>query len=56
MNPFSIPETKRIIRALKKAECEKLYRDVMELSDENAIEKACRQFLDKRVPQLNFSK
>ncbi|HGY57437.1 MAG TPA: phosphoenolpyruvate--protein phosphotransferase [Caldithrix abyssi] len=56
MNPFSVPEIKQVVRAIKKDECGELYRDVAKLSDEQAIEKTCRQFLDKRVPPLNLSK
>ncbi len=56
MNPFSIPQTKLIIRSLQTKDCEKLFNQIKELVDEDKIENQCRQFLEDRVPQLNLSK
>ena len=56
MNPFSIPQTKIIVRSVNTKDCKELFNKIKKLVNEDKIENQCRQFLADRVPQLNLSK
>ena len=54
MNPFYIPETKRIIRSVSITECKDLYQSIKKLADDKSIEAACKTFLAGKIPELEF--
>jgi phosphotransferase system enzyme I (PtsI) len=56
MNPYYLPEVKKIIRALNIKKCEELYASVINIHTAKSIEDKCHDFIKSYVKGLKFLK
>jgi len=54
MNPFYLPEAKKIIRTFDTKDCRELFEKTRALASAAEIEKMCRTFLEKHATGLKF--
>ncbi|MBD3226128.1 MAG: phosphoenolpyruvate--protein phosphotransferase [Caldithrix sp.] len=54
MNPFYLPEAKKIIRSIKVEECVNLLDEIRPLDTGQAIQERCNKFIKKHVPDLKY--